>query len=141
MGTSPTFLDTNVFLYAAGGEHPLRAPCQRLVHQVADGSLVAVTNTEVIQEILYVLTRRGRRTEAIQLARKVLALVTGVLAVESADLALACELLEDHPALPVRDAIHAATMRNQGLARLISADAHFDEVPGLVRTAPEAAGA
>ena len=28
---TPVFLDSNVFLYAAGAGHPLRAPCQALL--------------------------------------------------------------------------------------------------------------
>ena len=43
------FLDTNIFLYAAGGPHPERAACERVLRRVADGSLEATINTEVIQ--------------------------------------------------------------------------------------------
>ncbi len=49
------FLDTNVFLYAAGRAHPERDACASVLRRVADGSLDATVNTEVIQEILYVL--------------------------------------------------------------------------------------
>ena len=35
------FLDTNVFLYAAGGEHPLKAPCGDILTRAANGDLDA----------------------------------------------------------------------------------------------------
>ena len=34
-----TFLDTNVFLHAAGRPHPLKEACSRVLGKVADGSL------------------------------------------------------------------------------------------------------
>jgi len=68
------FLDTNIFLYAAGRLHPERDACVQILRRVADGTLDATVNTEVIQEILYVLTRRGRQVEALALARHVAAL-------------------------------------------------------------------
>ncbi len=42
------FLDTNVFLYAAGADHPLRDPCQRILHRVAAGELAATTSSKVV---------------------------------------------------------------------------------------------
>ena len=47
--TVPVFLDTNVFLYAAGGEHVLREPCRRILRNVVD--IDAITSSEVVQEI------------------------------------------------------------------------------------------
>ena len=38
--------------------------------------------------------------------------------------------------LQPRDAVHAATMRNNGLTRLISADKDFDTVDTVVRVDP-----
>jgi predicted nucleic acid-binding protein len=102
---------------------------------VAAGKLDATTSTEVIQELLHVLRRRGRASEALSLSRKALALVPEVLPVTGEVMALACDLLERHPNLPTRDAIHAATMQNHGLARIASADRHFDSIEGIERLA------
>jgi uncharacterized protein len=49
-----------------------------------------------------------------------------------------CDLLEDTPGLPPRDALHAATVRTYDLAGVVSLDRHFDEVPGLTRIDPAA---
>jgi predicted nucleic acid-binding protein len=43
-----TFLATNIFLYAAGGEHPRRAACVRMLQKVAKGTLEATVNSEVL---------------------------------------------------------------------------------------------
>ena len=57
-----------------------------------------------------------------------------VLPITDRDMALACDLIERHRGLPARDAVHAATMQNNGLETIISADTHFDRIPGIRRT-------
>jgi len=135
----PVFLDTNIFLYAAGRAHPERDACARLLRRVADGSLEATVSTEVVQEILYVLTRRGRRKEALALARNVTALFPELLPVTRDDMAEALRLLEEHRGLSVRDAVHAATMLRNGLRTVASVDPDFDQIPGIRRIAPGSA--
>lgn len=125
------FLDTNVFLYAIGAQHPLKAASQQVLTLVGDGGLDAVTSTEVIQEILHVLSRRDRRETALQLARHTLDLLGPLLPVNQVDIATACDLMDRHPALPVRDAIHAATMLNNGISAIVTADGHFEGIQGI----------
>src|SRR5947208_7460691 len=110
----PVFLDTNVFLFAAGADHPLREASQQLLRRVTQGELAAKTSTEVVQEILYVLRRRGLHEVAVKLARNTLALFPDLLPITRADMATACSLLDRYPDLPTRDAVHAATALNNG---------------------------
>ena len=130
------FLDTNVFLYAAGGDHPNRSPCQEILRRVARGELAATTSSEVVQEILYVLARRGMRDEGVLLARQVLQLFPEMLAVGPREMEAACDLIEAMPGLPPRDAVHAATMLTHGVAAIITADEDFERLPQLRRIAP-----
>jgi predicted nucleic acid-binding protein len=131
------FLDTN-FLYAAGASHPLREPCVKVLRRVADGTLDATINSEVVQEILYVLTRRGRRNDALKLAGHLTSLFPELLAVTRDDVVEACELLRQYPGLSVRDAVHAGTMLRNGLKTIVSVDPDFDQVSEIRRIAPGA---
>lgn len=131
------FLDTNVFLYAAGQAHPRRDACVNVLRRVAEGTLEATANTEVIQEILYVLVRRGRGEEGVTLARHVAALFPDLLPVTGEDMRRACDLVERYPTLSVRDAVHAATMLGNGLQQVISVDEDFDLIREIRRVAPE----
>ncbi len=133
------FLDTNVFLYAAGSAQAEKEACVRVLRRVADGSLEATTNSEVVQEILYVLARRGRREDAVVLARRVASLFPDLLPVTRDDALGACDLLERYPGLAVRDAIHAASMLRNGIKRVISVDADFDQIRELRRVGPDRA--
>ncbi len=133
------FLDTNVFLYAAGKGHAEREACARVLKRVADGSLDATTNTEVVQEILYVLARRGRREDALTLAGNVAALFPDMLPVTRDDLLSAVDLLRQYPRISVRDAVHAASMLRNGLRTVVSVDPDFDQISEVRRVVPSSA--
>ena len=49
----PVFLDANVPIYAAGREHPLKAPCVRVLELAAERPYDFVTDAEVLQELLH----------------------------------------------------------------------------------------
>jgi hypothetical protein len=132
------FLDVNVIMYAAGASHPLKEPCSRVLSDVEMGALVALVNTEILQELLYRYSHIGLASKGIQLCRDILAYPLVVLPVAEADIRLAIELLDSNQqvGLKPRDAVHAATMRNNGITRIISADAHFDRLSFVTRIDP-----
>ena len=57
-----------------------------------------------------------------------------------ADVRLAIDLFEAHRStgMKPRDAIHAATMRNNGITRLLSTDKDFDAISSIARVDPSA---
>jgi predicted nucleic acid-binding protein len=61
-----------------------------------------------------------------------------ILPVVENDFRLAIDLFQVHQAtgLKPRDAIHAATMQNNGITRLISADADFNRLSSVIRVDP-----
>ncbi len=130
------FLDTNVFLYAVGGPHPEREACRNLLLRIEEGSLDGTTSTEVVQELLFVLTRRRRRREALKLASDVTSLFPNLLPVTREDVMIALDLLQRYQHLSARDAIHAATMLGNRIATIISVDAGFDQLREIRRVAP-----
>jgi len=135
------FLDTNIFMYAAGREHPLKGPCVAILRRVAREEVEALTNTEVLQEILYRYRAIGERERGLHLARLAVDQVGGeVLPVTLADMRRAFDLVTRYGTdIMARDAVHAATMLNNGLTHLISADSHFDSIEGITRVDPRKA--
>jgi len=132
------FLDSNIFMYAAGREHPLKAPCLVILRRVAREEVEALTNAEVLQEILYRYGAIGELQRGLHLARLAVDQIAGdVLPVTLADMRRAFDLVERYGAgIRSRDAVHAATMLNNGLNQVISADAHFDVIEGITRIDP-----
>jgi len=133
---SRVFLDSNIFLYAVGGESAHRAHCRDLLKSVGDGHLSAVTNTEVLQEILHVRSRRGSLSDAIAAVRAAAGLVAEVLPVTKTDVLVACDLFQRYPILGARDALHAAVMKNASLHLIVSVDTDFDVIKDYRRLSP-----
>ncbi len=127
------FVDSNVPMYVAGREHPLRAAALRLLERARAGTLEICTSTEVLQEILYRYAALKRRDLAGSVYDLFVQLCPVVLPVTLADTDRARALLEAHPAVSVRDALHAAVMLNHDIARIATFDEDFDAIPGITR--------
>ena len=54
------FVDTNVFMYAVGGLHPLQSVAQDFFAKSADNHLRLFTSAEVLQELFHIYETRGR---------------------------------------------------------------------------------
>lgn len=129
-------VDTNVFLYARGREHPLRNACRTIVAAAARQDVMLEASVEVVQEFAHILLRRDvPREVALADAADVRSQCllhdfdTGVLAE-------ALRLLGAYPVLGVRDAVHAATALRAGIGAILSADVAFEALDGLERVDP-----
>ncbi|HKQ61148.1 MAG TPA: type II toxin-antitoxin system VapC family toxin [Candidatus Polarisedimenticolaceae bacterium] len=134
-----TFLDTSVFLYAAGKSHPCREACARVLESVADGGLDAVVSAAVLQELLIVVAGGTGREQGVRLTRSVAALFPDLLPVTAEDMREASAMILRHPRVPIRGAIHAATMLRHGVRRVISLDESLDRIPEIQRVDPREA--
>ena len=54
-----------------------------------------------------------------------------------ADVRQARRLIERHPTLAARDLIHVAVVLENSLSRILSTDAHFDQVSEVERLDPQ----
>ena len=133
-------LDTTVLAYAVGTDHPLQAPCRRLVRAIADGEVIATTTIEVIQEFAHVRAWRRDRKDAAELARDYLELLSPLLIVEEPDLREGLRLFEENPDIGAFDAILAAAAHAAGADALVSADAGFSAIANIHHVVPDADG-
>lgn len=127
------FVDTAVLMYAAGGEHPLRAPSRRILERVEGGELDAVISVEVVQEIVHRYLAIRRPDLAVTGATAAMDLFAPVLPVTHAVMRRIPELARAYPRLAARDLIHVAVCQHEGITEIISPDRGFDAVAGLRR--------
>lgn len=130
------FLDTAVFMYAAGAEHPLREDCRDVLRRARAGSLDAAISAEVIQEILHRFTGTRRHDDGIRLARSALSLFRPVLAIDHDIMARTSELAQRHAGARARDLVHVATCLAHDLEAIVSPDEDFDRIDEVRRLAP-----
>jgi uncharacterized protein len=125
------FVDSNVPMYVAGRDHPLRAPARRFLERAREGAVEVCTSTEVLQEILYRYSALKRRDLAVAVYDLFVQLCPVVFPVTLADTDRAKSLLAD--GISVRDAIHAAVMSGNGVTKIATFDAGFDQLDGITR--------
>ncbi len=131
-------IDANVFMYAAGATHPNKAPSAAFLRAIARGERSAAVDAEVLQEILhrYRAIRRWEDGKSVfDLARRIVPIVVPITA-EVLDEARG--LLDEHPSLMARDALHAAVVRVVDSEAFCSFDRDLDGIEGVTRVEPDA---
>jgi len=131
-------VDTNVIMYAAGAPHPHKAPSVALLEQVASGTIEAVIDAEVLQEILHRYRAIHRWEEGRQVYDLARQIFPQVIPVTAEILDRARQLLDADDQIMARDALHAAVVREEGLEGVCSYDQDLDRIHGLVRREPGA---
>jgi predicted nucleic acid-binding protein len=117
------FVDTNVFMYAVGRDHPLKAEARRFFEEAAaEAGRPLCTSAEVLQELLHVYLPVGRLDAYDAAARLLDARVGEIWSVEPEDSRLARDLADRHPALGARDLLHLACCIRRGVSRVKSFD-------------------
>jgi uncharacterized protein len=133
-------IDTPVFVYSLGAEHPYRGPAREVVDRLAEGRIAGEASVEMIGEFVHARLRRGGdRDQAVQEAMDVADLCR-LHDSERRDLMLSLELLSQSRRIDQRDAVFAATALNRSIDAILSPDRAFDDVPGLERIDPADAG-
>jgi predicted nucleic acid-binding protein len=116
------FVDTDVFMYAVGREHPLKEDARAFFLEHVESGEVLVSSAEVLQELLHAYLAVGRLAtldSALLLAR---ARLGSIWPVAAEDVELARSLVESHPALGARDLVHLACCTRRGVARVKTYD-------------------
>ena len=132
----PVFVDANVPMYAVGAAHPLKQPCVDFLEAVARGEVTALTDAEVLQEILHRYSALNKRERAIEVVQLFVSVVPRVLPVTLADIEGALDVHQRYRGLHARDSLHVAVMTNNHVRRILSADQHFDTVSEVQRFDP-----
>lgn len=134
-------LDTSIFVYALGRDHPYKDPCREILDRAGAEELRGEASADLPQELMHQRFRRtGDRAEAARAARKAAELCK-LHPLEADDALLSIDLFETHPRLDARDAVFAAVALNRGIDLVLATDRAFDEVPGLGRIDPADADA
>ena len=130
------FIDTNIFMYAAGKEHPHKIPSVNLLHKIASGEVDACINVEVLQEILhrYRHINRWEDGKAVySLTRKIIPVI---LPVDTYIMEKCFNLLNKYSGIMARDALHAAFCKINNITSIYSFDKDFDVFDSLTRIEP-----
>lgn len=129
-------VDANVFMYAAGTEHPHKSAAVAQLERIASGRDEAATDAEILQEILHRYRSIGRWNDGARLYDLVRRIVPLVIPIDATITDRARELLERYPQLMARDGLHAAVVLEHDLRGICTFDRDFDAVRGVRRFEP-----
>jgi len=124
------FVDTNVFMYAVGGRHPLRDEARSFFTESLDRHTPLATSAEVLQELMHAylpVNRLGTLDAALSLVE---ARVAVVWSVEPEDVTLARLLVDGYPGLGARDLLHLASCKRRDVAEIQTFDRAFKAAGG-----------
>ena len=126
------FVDTNVFMYAVGRSHPLRAQAQQFFIEANRTSTPLCTSSEVLQELAHAYLPAGRLQTLDAALTLVERAAVEVWPLEEEDVALARRLHEQNPTLQARDLCHLASCRRRGVSEIKT----FDQTLAAVSRGP-----
>ena len=129
-----TYLDANVFIFAAANVDKKGEDCRTIMQKIKDGTInEAYTSTLTFDEIFWIVKKIKGKEKALDAAKNVLELEN--LNFIPAGLGViwkAHELLKKYDINP-RDAIHAASAISKNLNIILSDDKDFDKLTELKR--------
>jgi hypothetical protein len=116
------FVDSNVFIYAAGRPHPLRNEAQNFFLEARQEHRMLVTSAAVLQELLHVYLP-VERTQTLDAALELAVRGTDeVIPIDMEAVLLARALVAQYPGLTARDLLHLAVCRMRGIKHLKTFD-------------------
>lgn len=130
-------IDSNIFMYASGAEHPNKRSSCRLLEAIAKNQVDAAIDAEVLQEILHryrAIERWADGKIVYDLTRRIIPFVVPIT-----DEVLDCtrQLLDEVPGLMARDALHASVCRVTKAEGICTFDRDFEKISGLRRFEPK----
>ena len=126
-------VDSNIPIYLVGAAHPNKEAARRALEEAVAAGDSLCTDAEVLEEILHRYSAIRRPQDIDPAFDALLALVDVVYPIERADVDRARRILHTTLTLSARDAIHLAVMQGRDIGRILSFDAGFDGIPGIVR--------
>jgi predicted nucleic acid-binding protein len=133
------YVDTTIFIYAMGSESRFKEPCARILRAGAADRTILVTSAETLQEVLHRYRSIGRNDEIKPAFEAIAASVQRILPVTAEDVEEARHLGErtaQGSGVSARDLVHAAVARRQGLREILTVDAGFASIPGVLVVDP-----
>lgn len=116
------FVDSNVFMYAVGRPHPLKAEGQTFFIEASQKGKRLVTSAEVLQELIHVYLPVGRFETLDAALELAISGTDQILPISSETVLHARNLTNTHPGLSARDLLHVSICQLHNITELKTFD-------------------
>lgn len=131
----PYYLDSNIFFYAKIRDRKYGDGCAHILNWLVEGKLSGATSTLALVETSNALRKYGRSSDVPEEVEAIYSLGLTVHELLNVDIRLATEIFAQTRVNPY-DCTHAAVMKRNGIRKILSADTHFEDIPGITQTDP-----
>lgn len=128
-----TYIDANVFIFAAGDRTPLGIAARRIIKDIQEGKLSACTCALTYDEVMWGVRKLLDKEKSYLAGELFLSLPHLRLTEVQRETITEAHHFITHFDLKPRDAIHLAAMRLENEKEIISEDPDFDRIPGIKR--------
>jgi len=132
-----TYIDSNIFLYAVLYDDERAQRCRKVLSEIVDGKLEAVTSVLTWDEFTHVVEKVLDRPSAVLEGERFLHFPRLSFQPCTPDVLIRAQQLRASTHLGARDSIHAASAMIAGAATLLSEDRDFDKISELNRRSAE----
>lgn len=122
------FVDANVFMYAVGRPHPLKAEAHQFFVESKKTGVALATSAEVLQELLHVYGATGRVQSFDDVLELTRSMDVEVWPLDAEDVTLARQIQDLHSGLSARDSCHLASCQRRGVRDIMTFDKDFAAV-------------
>lgn len=130
------FIDTDIPIYAVGQKHNRKQPCLKFLHRMALRPKEAVSDTEVLEELLRHYWSTKSLNKAFGAFERFATAIPMILPVRKQDILRAKEILTVYKGISPREAIHAAVVLNRGIKTVCSYEKNYDRIKEISRIEP-----
>ncbi|MDG6225006.1 MAG: type II toxin-antitoxin system VapC family toxin [Candidatus Thermoplasmatota archaeon] len=117
------YLDSNVFILPALYTGEKAEAAIKYIENAISGDIQAGTCALTMDEVIWVVSRRASREEALELAANIMEFPNlRIHDVKRKDVSYAIDIMRGHPKIAPRDAIHISAAVNNGYPRIVSDD-------------------
>ncbi len=129
-----TYIDANVFIFAASEEGEVGDAARTVVKSIIKGQREACTSVLTYDEVVWGVRKKLLDKEKGHWAGELFLSLPHLSLVDATrEVITEAHHLMKHLNLKPRDAIHLATMHREKEREIISEDPDFDKIPGITR--------
>ncbi len=132
-----TYIDSNIFLYAVLYDDERAQRCRKVLSDIVDGRLAAVTSVLTWDEFTHVVEKVLDRPSAVLQGERFLHFPRLSFLPCTHDVLIRAQQLRASTHIGARDSIHAASALIAGATTFLSEDSDFDGIAELNRRSAE----
>ena len=126
------YIDSNIFILAGTDSGKKGKNCRKIIKDIDKNGIVCSSSYLVIDEVIWILKKKLGKKFAIKLTKKIFSFPIRWVDVNRSIIFKMIEVMENTKLDP-RDALHLASMKENGISTIISEDKDFDKLTGIKR--------